>query len=176
VTWDIKGGVRTEQSFHPGYKSGDPMSCRMVDRVPTQTEDMKVIPSHVVVVVGEPFEIKFDASRICNGMTFENTNGTVAPAVPDRSFVLGLVTWQEGDTGELIEPFGTLQFDGYSTAKKYTIDLWLKTRCGGGSGAYMDCPTGTKVPVDVVNTRAEKTALLKKLKVRDPAIRKNGGK
>lgn len=91
--------------------------------------------------------------------------------------VVGYVTWEPEATGELIDVSGTLQYnDGYATAAAHTIKVSLNPRCvniNGGQRDYINCPITTEIQVDVVNTAAEKAALLKKHGVIDVAVHRS---
>jgi len=132
---------------------------------PSYPEDFRktitVSPTSVTTVVGQPVQIRYDASTICNGQGVRDVNG-VDVSKPNFAGV-GTVTWEAGVIQNLPDAYGIVTFSGYAQPTTDSIKFNIQVQCYD-TGAkcttpdhYMVCPTSTTIPV-TVTARKKKAA------------------
>jgi hypothetical protein len=114
---------------------------------------MAVSPTTLTATVGQPVQIRYDASAICNGQGVRDVNG-VDVSKPNFGGV-GTVTWEAGSIQTLPNSYGIVTYSGYLQPKTDTIKFDIKVQCYDTgakckeAGHYQVCPASATIPVTI---------------------------
>lgn len=118
---------------------------------------IQVSPTRVVTTVGQPVQIRYDASAMCMGQTTRDKNGIESGKNPGP---FGTATWEVGSVQNLPDLYGQIAYSGYQQPISTSITINLNPQCYD-TGAkcrmpnkYSQCSASITIPVDVfpVNT------------------------
>jgi hypothetical protein len=122
------------------------------DQTDPRLKRVQVSPESVRAKVGEQVDIRFDATRICQGQTVRSVSG-IESGKP--SFAAGTIQWEELAQTQLPDGYGHALYSGYTQAGDYTVRIKIDVQCFDIGAKckepshYKTCHTEAEVPVVV---------------------------
>jgi hypothetical protein len=123
------------------------------DQPDSKLKAVQVSPASATAKVGEAVNIRFDASRICQGQTIRDSNGVEYGKPGFRG--VGYVKWEELSSLTLPDTAGHAIYSGYEQAGKYTIEVNIAVQCYDIGARctqpthYNVCQTSALIPITV---------------------------
>jgi hypothetical protein len=112
-------------------------------------------PPDPPVAAGKPIQIRYDASVLCNGQGFLDSNG-VDFSKPNFGGV-GTVTWEPGVIQTLPNLYGIITFSGYKQPTNDSIAISISVQCvdTGSANCRTTCPISASIPVNVARKKTK---------------------
>jgi hypothetical protein len=115
-----------------------------------QLRNMLVSPTSGKPILGQAFQIRYDASAICRGQSVRDTNGVAGAGMGP----LGTANWQTGAIQDLPDAYGIISY-AFPSAGHFDVTIHIKLQCYDSgakcqeAGHYSTCEVSATVPVDV---------------------------
>jgi hypothetical protein len=129
------------------------------NHIGTHFQAMFVAPGSVNTTTETPVSIRYDASGLCRGQAWTDSQGTFAG---HGTGPIGNAIWQPGTIQDLPDMYGVITLSGYSQPTAQSVQIQVSVICAddGNEHCRNTCSASMVVPIVVKapsSTGAEKT-------------------